>query len=351
MTRSAYMRAAVALCLALGLVACDAGEPAPPVGTARLALTADMVAAADVMTLVAWQGDAQTIVWQFPDPEDPEAGEPAEALFDMDPGLYDRLELTGEVAGRPLYLGTSAEFRVEAGEEIVVRLVVDPFGRLVVAPLGLDLLDGVAVRIVPRDPLPGDPAEYPLINTEGGFEADVPVGFYDVEIELPAPLVDFETLDLLEAEVIAGGVITLRPAFGAPDTPDPPPPPPIVAEALELVLEGGRALLGTALDISLRALDGDGRVVPDYAGEVRFAFRIVEVAGLGLGDVEVIVPGVYTFAPADDRGAHLFADGLLVNALVQVLGLATVRVEVSVSDGEGLEATAETCIRGLLGGC
>ncbi len=340
-------------CIAL-LAACDPGEPAPPVGTARLALTAEMVAAADGMTLIAWQGAEQTVVWRFPDPQDPAAGEPDEALFDLEPGLYDRLELTGEVAGRPLYLGASAEFRVEAGEEVVVRLVVDPFGRLVVAPLGLgalDALDGASVRLIPRDPLPGDPAEYALALGEQGFTGDVPVGLYDVEIELPALFEGFETLDLLEARVIAGGVITLRPAFGLPESPEPPPPPPIVAEVLELVLEGGQHILGAAFDVSVRALDGDGRDVADYAGEVEFSARIVRVAGIALGDVEVILPAVHRFDPEADRGGHLFADGLAVNALVMLLGLASVEVEVTVSDDGGLEASAQVCVRGLLGGC
>lgn len=345
--KTALLRFAPALALAL-LTACGPADRAP-VGTARLPLTAEMVASAEVLTLVAWQGDTPFVVWQFPDPEDPGAGEPDEALFELEAGRYDRLVLEGSVEGRPLYLGQSLDFEVEAGEEIVVRVVVDPFGRLEVLPLGLDLLDGVGVRVVPRDPLPGDPPSYGLDFAGDHFVADLPVGTYDVRIDLPAGLDDLITLDPLAVEVITGGVIRVRPAFGRPEE---PPPIPLVPEVLDLQLGGRIALLGAAVDISLRALDGDGRVVTDYSDEVVFEARVTAGLGLlGLDDLQITVPGAYTFDPAD-QGSRVFTGGLQVVSLVGGLLGVAVHVEVTVTDAAlDLEATAEICFRNNSGEC
>lgn len=330
--------------------ACDSGLDAP-IGTARLPLTAEMVTAAEVLTLVAWQGETEIEVWRFPDLADPDARDPGEALFELEAGRYDRLELRGSIDDRRLYFGESAAFEVEAGEEIVVRILVDPFGRLEVRPLGLDLLDGVGVRVVPRDPLPGDPPSYGLELTGDHFAADLPVGTYGVRIDLPAGLGDLITLDPLEVEVITGGVIDLRPAFGPPED---PPLPPIVTEVLDLDLGGRVALLGAAVDVSLRALDGEGREVADYAGEVLFEAEITAGLGglLGLEDLQITVPGVYRFDPEVDRGSRVFVGGLQVVSLVGgLLGIA-VEVEVTVTDAAlDLEASARVCFRNDGGDC
>lgn len=337
---------AITALLAAGLTGC--GEESPPIGTLRLPLSVEMVQSAEALSLVAVAGRSEVELWRFPDPDDPGAGAPDEAVFDLDAGLYDALELRGTVAGRPLYFGRSAGFEVVAGEEVVVRLVVDPFGRLAVAPLGLPL-DGLEVIALPRDPLPGDALEHTLIEQDGRFVADLPVGAYGLRVALPAPLGDWTTPDPLEAQVIAGGVVEIVPAFGPPDAELEPPE---IPTRLDLTVEGARGLLGTAIDLTVRALDDDGRTVPGYDNEVRFAAEITRVLGLDRADVMISLPGAHRFDPETDRGAHYVADGLLVSLAGLLSVVATVEVRLAVHDDAlGLSASVDLCLRGLLGGC
>lgn len=334
-TQPRFLALLTAACLAALGFGCETTEPLE-LGTVHLALHDTLLSTADVLRISARQNGAEFAVWSFSAADvPPDEPRPHEAAFDLPIGDYDALVLEGSVLGRPLYLGQSQAFRVEGGAEVSVEIVIDPYGRLRVLPLGLPELLGVSVAARPLAPLPGDPDRYPLIGDGEGFAGDLPIGAYAIEVDVSV-LGQYVTADPLEVRVIEGQVVELRAAFGMII----PPLLPQVVDRLELLIGGGGLLGGFSLTVT--ALDADGRRVPGYDGRITFASL-----GLDLGLVEVQVPGPYNFVPAEDNGSHTFDAGLLVN----LLGLVTVRFEVEVEDDDGLRTTAPACVQGLLGRC
>lgn len=321
----------------LATTGCAPADDTPALGTARLPLYDALLGAADLITIHARQDGELTPVWRFPDPEAPDAPAPAAALFDLPIGDYDALVLHGEIAGRPLYLGESAAFRVEGGAEVEVEVVIDPYGRLTVLPIGLPELLGVSVSARPLDPLPGDPERYALTAAADGFTGDLPIGDYAIELDLGVDLIGYVTADPLEVRVVEGQAVELRIAFGMLV----PPLLPAVVDRLDLIVGNGGLLGGFSLTVT--ALDADGRRVPGYDGLIVF-----DTLGLDLGLLSVELPRPYLFVPDEDAGSHTFDAGLLVN----LLGLATVRFDVMVEDADnGLRISAPVCVQGVLGRC
>lgn len=335
MNRLSMVLVGVAAALALG---CGAPEDeAPALGTARLPLYGELLAGADLITIWAVQDGVRSAVWQFPEGgAEPGDAAPDEAAFDLPVGDYDALELEGDVAGLPLYLGVSEAFTVEGGAEVVVEVVVDPYGRLRVLPLGLPELVGVSVSARPVTPLEGDPERYPLTGDGEGFVADLPIGEYEIEVSLGV-LGDYLTDDLLEVRVIEGQTVELRLGYAL----DVAPELPVVVDRLELLVGGGNLLSGVSVSVS--ALDVDGRRVPDYAGLIEF-----EVV-LDVGAAEARVPAPYLFVPGEDGGSHTFYGGLVVS-LLQAL-LVQLDLELTVRDDEGLSASVDLCLGALLDPC
>lgn len=334
MNRMLLLVSFVAAALALG---CSATDEAPELGTARLPLYDELLAGADLITIWAVQDGVREPVWQFPDPDAAPGEEaPDEAAFALPVGDYDALELEGDVGGLPLYLGASEAFTIEGGVEVVVEVVIDPYGRLRVLPLGLPELLGVSVSARPLEPLEGDPERYALTGDGEGFVGDLPIGEYALEVELGV-LGDYLTDDLLRVRVIEGQTVELRLGYAL----DVPPALPVVVDRLELLVGGGDLLGGVSLTVS--ALDVDGRRVPDYDGLIEFEV----VVDLGLAEVRV--PAPYLFVPGEDGGSHTFQGGLLVN-LLQAL-LVRLDLEVTVSDRDGLSASVDLCIGALLDPC
>lgn len=297
-------------------------EPTPAQGdglsVARFALVAAL-AGADAVEISVHTPEGEVSSHRFEAPWDADPRVPIPA------GAERRLELSARIANLPLAEGSSAQFTAPETGVIEVEIIVDLMGLLEVVPLGLPIEGVLSVSARPLAPFDGQPASYALLNADGMFSLALPVGRYALDFELGAAFIGWLPAVTAEVTVVAGA----RQMWTEPLV-DPivEPPLPGVAETLEMLVEGGGLLGGltpAASDITVRALDPEGRIASAYRGEVTFSV-VDELGLLGLARI----PEPYRFTEADG-GEHRFEDGLL-----PLTSLLTGTVRLTVSDDTGL---------------
>ena len=322
------MRAFLTCMVGVLALSCTDAPPAQSNGlsVARFALAAGLFGADTLeISVHTPEGEVSSHRFESPWETDPRVPIPA--------GAERRLELSARIANLPLAEGSSALFTAPETGVIDVEIVIDLFGLLEVVPLGLPIEAVLSVSARPLTLFDGQPASYTLINTDGTFSLALPVGRYALDFELGAAFVDWLPAVTAEVNVVAG----TRQMWTEPlIDPIVEPPLPGVAETVEMLVEGGGLLGGltpAASDITVRLLDGEGRVASGYRGEITFSV----VDGLDLLGLARI-PDPYRFTEADG-GEHRFDDGLLPLA-----SLLTGTVQLVVSDDTGLRRQIELSV-------
>ena len=312
----------------LGLLICagctsDPASESNGLSVARFALVPALLNADAVeITVFTPDGEVGTHRFEAPWPEDARVPIPA--------GVDRRLELSARVGDLPLAEGSSATFMAPETGVVDVEIVIDLMGLLQVQPLGIPLGAVLGVSARPLAPYDGQPARYDLVDADGTFSLALPVGRYALDFELEAEFLDWLPAVTAEVTVIAG----TRQVWAEPLT-DPiiQPPLPGAAEALEMLVEGGGlagGLFPEPRDLTVRAVDANGRSATGYRGTVSFAVQVgVDVLGLALLQLEFF-PDPYQFTE-EDAGTHLFSD-----ALRSVVTLVAGTIRLQISDDTGL---------------
>lgn len=288
----------VTLVLALLLLGACTAEP---VGVVRLAL--DAAALPDgvdrINLMLAGPGLAPRTVEVDPDTLAFEAevtAGPARTLAVL-------AETDADGTWLPWYWGTTT-FPIAPDE--VRDVVVPAVPAAEIRPLVL--LDGVpiagaVVTTTLLDPDPDLPSSFEDASNDAGESARiVPAGRASFTATLQQGLGEWvSAAGAREIDLAQGDVVTVPLTLVSVE------PAPVVAR-LELAL--GELHVGEAVDLIVRALDAEGRVVEDFAGTV--VFEASDALALA-------VPAPYTFDPAVDRGEHVFAGG--VQGLLALAGL------------------------------
>lgn len=323
------LAASALIASSLFVTACTDPEPEHTgLSVARFALI-PALANADAIDIAVHGPDGELATHRFEAPWEDDARVP------LSVGPDRHLELSARIGDLPLAEGSSARFDAPATGVVDVEIVIDLLGVLDVAPLGIPLEAVLGVSARPLAPYDGQPGRYDLIEADGAFSLELPVGRYALDFELEAAFIDWLPAVTAEVTVIAGA----RQVWAEPLI-DPiiEPPIPGAAETLEMIVEGGGldgGLFPEPRDLTVRAIDADGRAATGYRGTVQFEVLVgIDLLGLELLRLEFFPPP-YEFTE-DDAGTHLFED-----ALQAVSSLLAGTVRLQISDDTGLMTTLD----------
>jgi hypothetical protein len=316
----------LALVLSTGLAgyACSNAAPTGELSTARFSLSEDLMGGVErVQVSVNGPEGLLTSLEILPPFE-------AETVIELPAGRARQVVLQAAIGSVPAWQGISAAVEVVDGQLVDLEVVVDPVGRLVVEPIGLQPGDVEAVIAIPRVAPPADlPEQYVLDGDGEHFEAALPVGVYDIQFQFNGEL-DMVPGAPPEAEVQQAVETRWHEPFAPREV---PPAPPGLAVSVEIAVVGGRLLAGLvplAADVQLRLRDAEGRIATGYTGDVSFA----STGGLLGLLVAASVPPTRTFTAAD-QGEHLYQGGLLA-PISLIAGLLRLQVDAAADANIGL---------------